>query len=139
MPPAQRGRWWTLLVILAAVVAWLGLIVSTHMPATQVEAITGDLSDSHIDKLLHAAAYGLVTWLTIAAGAAQGRWSVWGIAGLLAVVAAIAALDELTQPWFGRYCDINDWLADLLGATLAAALGWWMFGRPLRRLRERPS
>jgi VanZ family protein len=53
------------------------------------------------------------------AAASVGLWlGVWG------VIAVYGAVDELTQPWAGRFCDLNDWLADIGGGAIGLALAW---------------
>lgn len=41
-------------------------------------------------------------------------------------IAAYAWIDELTQPWTGRTCDVYDWFADILGAAtvMIGAYAW---------------
>lgn len=41
---------------------------------------------------------------------------------VMLILAVWAALDEITQPWFHRTCDIMDWRADMIGALVAVAL-----------------
>ncbi len=43
---------------------------------------------------------------------------------LTLVVLAYGAFDELTQPYFGRRCDIFDWFANLIGVLTAHGLLW---------------
>jgi len=86
--------------------------VVTHIPRLAVGT-----SDSPIDKLIHATAYGVLAALFLLA-----RWwrPVWPA---LAALAAWAALDEVTQaiPGLGRSADVEDWLADVTGMAIAAA------------------
>lgn len=85
------------------------------------------------DKLWHAIAYGALTgaWLLAAVwrpGRGPGRFP--GGAPLILIGAAVlGALLELLQGVVGRFADPLDWLANLVGAALAAAA--WLL---LRRL-----
>ena len=74
------------------------------------------------DKIVHFAVYGLLATLVCRIG---GGWrgAVWS----LAIVSAYGASDEWHQSFVpGRMCDVNDWIADTLGAALAIGLyaGW---------------
>ncbi len=97
---------------LATALYWVFLCVMTHLPPRDVPKIRLN------DKIEHIGAFGLlggalvlclwtrsfrrrIAWLAIPIGMAYG------------------ALDEWTQPWFGRSCDLNDWFADVTGLTLA--------------------
>ena len=84
------------------------------------------------DKFAHFGVYGLLGTLVCRIGT---RWpsAFWA----LAVVSAFGASDEWHQSFVpGRDADINDWIADSLGATLAIALYWgWGW---YRRLLESP-
>lgn len=86
--------------------------VVTHIPRLAVGT-----PDSPVDKLIHASGYGVLAALLLLA-----RWwrPVWPA---LAALAAWAALDEVTQaiPGLGRSADVEDWLADITGMTIAAA------------------
>ena len=103
---AARNMRFVFLAALACV------FVVTHIPRLAVGT-----SDSPIDKLVHATAYGVLAALFLLA-----RWwrPVWPA---LAALAAWAALDEITQaiPGLGRTADLDDWLADVTGMSIAAA------------------
>lgn len=89
----------------------------THMPRppTQLTA--------HIwDKYLHGCGYFLYAALIYtAAGLTFPRLR--GLALILVLLLALwAAADEITQPLFGRDCDIFDWVADMIGVLTAVVL-----------------
>ena len=78
----------------------------THLPPDDTPSAPFPL----FDKAVHFCGYagwGLV------AGMVGGPWRLWLAGGL-----ALGAADELTQPYFGRHADINDWLADAAGLSL---------------------
>lgn len=94
---------------------WLVLFVGTHLPAQKVSGVATDN-----DKLVHAAAYAVLTTLfCIAWRRTGGAPGLWGRLGIAALVLTYGAVDELTQPFFGRSCDLVDWIADGAGVTLA--------------------
>ncbi|MCC6680538.1 MAG: murein biosynthesis integral membrane protein MurJ [Phycisphaeraceae bacterium] len=96
-------------------VYWLALAVSTHWPKLQIVC---PLPDVPIDKLLHAAAFGLLAALLIAA---MGR-RLYPLAVLIAL--AYAPLDEITQTLVQRTLDWGDTVAGLCGIILFAAMLW---------------
>jgi VanZ family protein len=113
LPLLGRSRRW---VLGACVLAWTGALVSSHAPAPRLPEIGVG------DKGLHVAGFLVLTglfWLTLAA---HGRRRLARIAFVFPIMPLYAALDELTQPWFGRTCDLGDWLADAVGAACALAL-----------------
>ena len=96
-----------------AIVYFLLLFVATHLPSVETASIT-DLSD----KWLHFGGYAALTvlvltgWeLTIGALEPKHYFAVW-LAGTL-----YGAFDEVTQTPVGRICDMNDWMADVLGVV----------------------
>ena len=120
---ARRGAWRrSAAVWLAAlVVYWLTLFVGTHTRPADLPVSVLDF-----DKALHAGAYFVLASLLLVAWRRTGAR--FGLAGRLAiatVVLAYGVVDELTQPYFGRSCDLLDWVADALGVGLAVALDQW--------------
>lgn len=79
------------------------------------------------DKVVHFAAYTVLSALSLRA-TSGGRWA--GVngrsaAGALVVAGGYGALDELHQLLTpGRFGALDDWMADLLGALTAIALGF---------------
>lgn len=119
-----------------AAAATLGVLGLTHIPREDIPAA---LDFGRLDKLEHIGAYGTVTALYLLAlrrrpdGSAavrsdskRKRWEVRGwlsLAILIAVgLAILGAVDELTQPYMHRTCDIMDWVGDATGITLAFAI-----------------
>lgn len=98
-------------------VYWLALLTATHWPKMPGIDMPGK------DKTLHVVAFAILTGLllnVLARRAAATRGMIIVLAAV-AVVAFYGALDEWTQPYTGRSCDIFDWLADLSG-TISVAL-----------------
>lgn len=95
-------------------------MVATHWPRLEI-----GVREQPIDKFLHAATYGALTMLL-----AHTHWfrSLWTPMLLLAL---LGVADEFTQaiPGLGRTCDLDDWVADALGITMAASIMW--AGRPV--------
>jgi VanZ family protein len=109
-------------VVLLTIAFWIVLIVATHAPRVP-EAV----SIEPTDKIAHLAGYGLLGLLVGRSWALYYGYGRLAAVGLFVAIAAHAALDEVTQPMFGRYADITDWYADMVGAALglaAASLIW---------------
>lgn len=110
--------------------AWAAVIlVSTSLPRVPVPAVEGG------DKLAHLGAYGILGLLLMRAlSCTADLSSLRGAAATVAWGAAFGAFDELHQiPLPGRGADVRDWLADLVGLTLGAALAWVIYRTPTRR------
>lgn len=102
-------------------VYWLALFVATHTPDPDV---VGPILD--FDKVLHAGAYFVLTTLLLIAWRRTGAWPTWrGRLAVAAIALAYGAVDEVTQPYFQRQCELFDWLFDGLGITLAIVLDHW--------------
>lgn len=94
-----------------AVVYFIVLFIGTHIPLDRVEELA-----SANDKWIHYGAYAVLTvlvltgWeLTIGLLQPKHYFAVW-LAGVL-----YGAFDEASQTPVGRTCDMNDWMADVLG------------------------
>jgi len=116
---------------IALVVYWIVMFTGTHYPRPPHFL----LPLQHSDKVLHFVGFAGLAFLF--AVVLRHRWS-WAmgfwIAGLVSVY---GALDELTQPWVGRDCELLDWVADVLGTIggLAAFLVAAMVMRHKNRAR----
>ncbi len=87
------------------------------------------------DKLAHAAAYGLLAWLTLWGFVRwQGRASVFhGVLTVLLAASIGAGLEYVQFRYFpDRVFEYDDMAANAVGAVL----GWWVFARfiPPKRL-----
>jgi VanZ family protein len=113
-PSTPRLRAFALVLL---VVYWTVMTIATHWPLPP-RLLRLQISD----KLVHLAMYFVLAALACVNVALWRRLGWRQAAMLLAAVAAWAVLDELTQPMFGRYGDVPDWVADLIGATMAVGL-----------------
>lgn len=97
----------------------VALFAGTHWPKLPGIDVPGR------DKTLHAVAFAVLTGLLLSVLARQSRLARgWPIAlAAVAIVAFYAALDEWTQPYAGRTCDLLDWAADMVGAV-SVGLGY---------------
>jgi len=101
----------TLIVMLILTVALLWPIDTPPAPAW-------------IDKLVHLAAFAAVAF-------PLARTNRVSLLIVLIGACAFGGLIELMQPTFNRSADLDDWIADILGAMLGLALG-----SIYRRVRE---
>ena len=101
-------RIWRIIAVFGFVVA----LIATHWPNLAFG------SEAPSDKILHAVAFGVLTFLLW-----RSRWinRVWILALFMIVYSAI---DERTQslPWIRRHTSLEDWNADLIGIALACLL-----------------
>ena len=104
--------------ILASVILFSGVFVLTHLPPGTVAA---DLGSSGADKVAHAAAYGLLTWLLLKSSGSRMLSPRTLLLILFLVV--FGGLDEYTQPLVGRTASWFDWLADCAGVAFGS-LAW---------------
>ncbi|AQT70317.1 putative integral membrane protein [Anaerohalosphaera lusitana] len=116
------GRW-VIFVFVITVVFTLTHIPQVNMPS--------DLGVGNFDKILHAGAYGVLAFVGIwAVGFGRG-WR--GYVGLAMMLAGLGVVDELTQPWVGRTCGVDDWAANVVGIVVVLGVvrvaGGWGRGK----------
>ena len=106
-----------LVLWILAVAYWAVLATLTHLPPQRA------LNGPGGDKLHHVLAYFLLAallgpalWYALPA---RRRFVPLIV---LVVAAAYGAVDELTQPFIGRFCEFGDWVADVTGAAVACGL-----------------
>ena len=108
----MAGRRRISLKVLLLVGFWLSAFIATHLP--RVPRAIPRVSDKTLHFVAFAVLGGLLSWVL------QGR--VTGLArhavSVLLIIAVYGAVDELLQIPVGRHCDVWDWIADLLGATV---------------------
>lgn len=97
---------------------WLLIFTLTSLPSNKLPSV-------HInDKIAHLLAYFGLSVLMGLSFYFQKKYSkVKNFYYLISIiiVAIYAALDEIHQMYIpGRYCDINDWLADMVGAIMGS-------------------
>jgi VanZ family protein len=103
---------------------WLTILVLTHIPQSKLPL------KQVSDKLAHFVVFTVLTALLWLALPAPKGSLVYKVLVVLAVVLIYGALDELTQPWFNRFCSLDDWFADAIGALIGvtAMLLLWRSG-----------
>lgn len=115
----RHHRWlsWLMLAAPAMTALWLW---GTHTPSPERYGLGIKMND----KIVHACGFAVLTacwWICLRVRFPRPSPIVLGV-GLWIGAALFGGLDELTQPWFSRECDLMDWVADLGGATVAILL-----------------
>jgi VanZ family protein len=123
MKPTYIKFTWLFCAIAVATV----VLILTHVPPKMLPKF---LPGDNFDKLEHFTAYGVMSFLFLMAVKDIGRRQT--ILLVIVGILAIGGMDELTQPWAGRSCDIFDWLFDLFGLMAACAAVWY---RSMRNYR----
>lgn len=129
----RRRRWCAL-----AIGYWLAMAAALHVPLPDEEH-GGPKLPENTDKTAHYALYGLLSWVLCRtadefASAPSRRTAVPYVYGPVFVAClAYGVVDELTQPWTGRRCELADWYADVGGTALGIVAA--IAGRSLRRMR----
>jgi VanZ family protein len=91
------------------------LLTLTHLPRLgPIPEIPGK------DKTLHFLAYAVAAGLMLLAYA--GRYRVRTVGLIVIGLLALGAIDEITQPYVNRSCDMFDWLADGAGVFCVTGL-----------------
>jgi hypothetical protein len=111
-------------VLLTLVVAGcvLGL---THIPGQDIPRVLQNVAP---DKVEHIVAYGLIagSFLFSLKRPVRLVWLLLGVAAL----GVLGALDETTQPFVNRTCDLWDYMSDVTGITTACVIflvgRWWI-------------
>lgn len=105
---------------LAACLTYLAIAFTlTHTPSDNL----GDIPDYLSDAILHGVGYAILGLLCVWTAATYRRGLTPRI--LFAIYLAIliyAIIDERTQPWVGRGCELSDWVADAVGALIGMAI-----------------
>lgn len=103
------------IIWIALAIYWLGLFIATHLPPRHIPPVPVS------DKIEHFTGFAILAiLLSIAIGR---RVQPRAFAVVLAICLIYAALDEWTQPFVGRTCDLKDWLADGGGAIVGSLIG----------------
>ena len=116
---SSRSAWQLRAAALVAAAAF----AATHIPPAGLPgAVSG------WDKVAHLIIYAALGG-TIALGLGlHRRPRAVRFVAIFAALAGYGAFDELSQPFFGRTCELGDWIADLGGAALGLA-GVWVSSR----------
>ncbi|MFW2590124.1 VanZ family protein [Sagittula sp. SSi028] len=103
-----------------ALTVLLGIVIA----ALTLTKLPGGVTGGH-DKLYHAIAFAA---LALPLPVVRPRLTPW----VLLIAVGYGGLIEVIQPWFGRQADWMDLVADAVGATAGAGIGY-----ALARLRYR--
>jgi len=111
---------------------FLTAFVLTHLPGDDLPNFqTSDTS-------LHTVGFfGLASWFVLSLAA----FDVGCLKRLLIVavgLALYAAMDERTQPYFGRACELRDWFNDMIGTGVALVLWEIVFAWVQRKTARLP-
>ena len=124
--PETKRPWFALPVWTISIAFWIACVFMTHMP--RPPSFTDVIVS---DKIKHFCGYGTLATLIYFSLWIRG-WGRWTLPIIvLVILAAYGALDEITQPPFGRTCDLYDWYADMCGVTAAMII--WTFVRTMTR------
>lgn len=117
----QPDRWVSQRRYLGMVLAayWVTLFIATHIP---LSALPGDTPSA--DKLAHLLGYGGLGLLLGLWAALRTSLSVPVLLLLWGLLAAYGAADEWLQQFVNRTTDFNDWVADVIGATIGIGIVW---------------
>ncbi len=112
------------LAILAAY--WIALLIATHIPLPKI------VYQAHVsDKWLHFLAFMNLVFLLWFSFRPDDKvsWRSRLVWLLILAVCAYGGLDELTQPYFGRTCDLYDFLSNvaaiITGLLIVTFLSFW--------------
>jgi len=106
---------------------WLAMFTGTHWPNFTLRAYP-----ENTDKILHISAYFGLSFLIAVRREFKRDVRLQDCLWIMAIIVGYSIFDEVTQPYFGRTCDIFDALADWIGG----AFGLGAFA-VLRRLLRR--
>lgn len=111
----------------ALAIYWPVLTTATHWP--RLDLANPPIGPVNLDKLLHVAAFGLLTALLILAKFASGLSRRGGYIASATVVAAVyAVVDEYTQGYVGRTMTLADLAANGVGIGAVALI--FKLGQP---------
>lgn len=95
---------------------WLLALTLTHLPPAEVPKTRFG------DKFAHFTVYAVLCMLLYLCLWTSKR-SIWKTAAIVLAIGCIyGAVDELTQPFVGRTCSLNDWYADAGGTLTVVTL-----------------
>ncbi len=103
------------------------MIAGTHWPT-----ITLEQYPHWTDKVLHACGYALFAFLIGVVLTFRRPLDLRETVGIAIFIVAYSAIDETTQPFVGRTCDLYDAFADWAGASVGLA-AFHLLQSPLRR------
>lgn len=98
------------LLLVSLIAYWGFLLLMTHMPHPPS-------INNYSDKTLHMGAYGALALLLSLNFQFRKMPAERIIARTVVIILFAGALDEWTQPFFGRACELADWSADVSAAA----------------------
>jgi VanZ family protein len=111
-------------VYIPLAVYWIIIFTLTTLPGKDIPNI------GISDKIEHATAYCFLAILVNLTFIIQDKYSILKLRSYLytlILIAIYAALDELHQLFIPtRDCDIKDWIADVIGASIALTFSYFM-------------
>jgi len=112
----SRRRKWTIVLL---GVYWPALFISSHIPIPEMVEQAGVS-----DKTLHLLAYLILAFLLWVSLSREGklRWHAAATRWTLLTMVLYGIIDEVSQGYVGRSCDIRDLAADLTGVLAGCVL-----------------
>ena len=104
--------------------AWMALLFYlSHQPSLETPMLFPAQ-----DKLLHAGVYAVLGLLLLTAQPRQTQGYNWKQVGISVSIASLYGISDEIHQYFvpGRSSEVLDWVADSLGALIAAALLAWL-------------
>lgn len=123
-PTAGRRHRAYHLLLAGWLVYWTGLTVlllSPKVPRAPISISANGLV-VHFTMFALLALGGVLVHRALGSGWTYSRAVTW-----LIIIAAYGGITELLQPLTGRHCDLDDFLADTLGAGLVLLFAAWRF------------
>ncbi len=114
MEQLKFSNWFKLPWFLAAILFICLILGLSHIPQ---KYLANHMGLSHLDKITHIVAYGIITFLTISSIKFRPYFRIKLI--IFVFVVLLGYFDEYTQGFVGRTVSMYDWLADIAGVVLA--------------------
>ena len=104
--------------------AWMGvLFYLSHQPSLPTPMLF-----AFQDKLFHATAYGILGFLLLGAHTASAQGYTSAQVKVSVLIASLYGISDEFHQYFvpGRSSEVLDWVADTIGALIAASLLAWL-------------
>ena len=104
--------------------AWMALLFYlSHQPSLDAPMLFPGQ-----DKVFHAAVYGVLGLLLLAAQPRKAQGYSWRQVGISTLIASLYGLSDEIHQYFvpGRSSEVLDWVADTVGALIAVSLLAWL-------------
>ncbi len=123
---------WLPWMLYAGLIFFLSSIPGDDFPRiTFLKGILPDFIADHPDKIVHMGLYAVMAWLAFRAMTSRPPVRIFKVM-LLAVLlsSAYGATDEWHQSFVPhRSCDVFDWVADTVGATLGVTVCFFIYSK----------